>query len=599
MAVTDSGEPVALPTSGRREHLWVWACLGLLLILYCFSVLRVGPVGFFGKYEDDTLYFSSARALATGQGYVLPGFPVHLRAHKYPELYPLVLAIVWKLDPHFPGNLNYAVGITIALGCLSLVMAFLILRRWPTLGNWPALLAVALVAFTSHFVILSAAVLSDIPFMALLLATIYLAEVSLSGRPTGFLSPIGAGLLTGFTIGLRSLGIAAAAGIALTFLLKRRYRPLAWFCLAALPPTLFFLWPALSALVHPSAARIAIGPNDSGWTQTLCYYSSYSCNWRMNVTDFRTLASVVKVNLLFTSAQPGAFLTLPLLQNTGLWHMAVLWLLSFAAWIGIARRWNTAGMESYALTFLFMLLLILPWPYPTDRFLVPFLPFLFGVLVVEARHFASLVGKSLRTPGSPPERALAGSLGLAGLALAATIAVNYAWSIPAQNARLANELAGTLADRRGAYAWLRRNAAPHAKVIAYEDGLVYLYTERPSIRPINCLTQVYYLGDHSYAVRDAARLFDVADHVDASYWLVSPGDYAMEPPLDRTLLLAKEKKLLAAAPVVFESADGAVRLYDIRCMTQTGENGCAQQNASKIHDLTLPLRAPDVSGHFR
>jgi Dolichyl-phosphate-mannose-protein mannosyltransferase len=541
----------------------VWACFGLILFIYVFSAFRVGPVGFLGRYEDDTIYFSAAKALASGQGYVLPSFPIPLRMTKYPELYPLVLAGIWKIDPHFPENVDLAVGLTLVFGCAALLFAFLLLRRWPGMGDWPALIAVALVAFTSHFVLLSADVLSDVPFTALMLGAIWLAEKE--GRKKRGAAI--AGLLVGLSVGLRSLGIAVGAGIGLAFLLKRKYGRLGWFCATAVPLGLFFFWPALAGLIHPAGARLAVGPGDSGWTQTLCYYSSYACSWRMNVTNFRTLASVVKVNLLYTSAQPGAFLTQPLLDKTGLWSVALIWLLSFAAWIGIARRWKTGAPEPYVLTFLFSLALLLPWPYPDDRFLLPFLPLLFGGFVMEARNFVPLAANSLRNRRAVPERALAGLLALAGLALAATIAVNYIVGIPVQNARLASQLAGTLADRRGAYNWIRRNAAPGAKVIAYEDGLVYLYTGRKAIRPINCQTQVYYLGDRSYAERDAARLFDVARHIGASYWLVAPGDYLMESPVDTTLLLAKEKELLASAPLVYESADGAVRLYDVRGLT--------------------------------
>ncbi|HVB34493.1 MAG TPA: phospholipid carrier-dependent glycosyltransferase [Patescibacteria group bacterium] len=573
MAGMNSGESIGLPASGRKENPWVWACLGFLLVAYGFSVIRVGAVGLFGRYQDDSIYFSAAKALASGQGYVLPSFPVPLKATKYPELYPAVLAGIWKIDPHFPNNVRLAAALTLAFGFAALLFAFLLLRRWPGMGDWPALLAIALVALTSHFVVLSASVLSDVPFMAFLLAAVYLAETSLSGKQGRVALAIGAGVLSGFCVGLRSLGVAAVAGIGLAFLLKRQYRRLAWFSLAVLPLALFFLWPALTAALHPSGAGPAVGPGDSGWTQTLCYYSSYACNWRMNVTNFPTLVSVMKVNLLFTSVQPGAFLALPLTAGAGLSGVVLLWLLSFIVWIGVLRHCKALFPEPFVLTFLFMLVLILPWPYPVGRFLLPFLPLFFGGLVIEARKFASLVTNSLRYRRALREQVLAGLLGLGGLALGGTIAVNYLWSIPSWNARLGTELAGLLADRRGAYEWLRRNAAPDAKVIAYEDGPVYLYTGRESIRPIECLTQVYYLGRRGFAERDAARLFDVADHIGASYWLVTPDDFAMAEPLDRNLLLRKERELLAMAPVVFKSADGAVRVYDVRSLTRADERG--------------------------
>jgi hypothetical protein len=57
----------------RRRLPW----LGLLVILVSFviAVARVHPANFFGLFEDDSIYFSSAKALAEGKGYVLESFP--------------------------------------------------------------------------------------------------------------------------------------------------------------------------------------------------------------------------------------------------------------------------------------------------------------------------------------------------------------------------------------------------------------------------------------------------------------------------------------------------------------------------------------------
>ena len=73
---------------------WVWLALGFVLVLYVLSALRVDPMATFGSPGDDALYFASAKSLALGGGYVLPSFPVRLRATKYPELYPVLLANV-------------------------------------------------------------------------------------------------------------------------------------------------------------------------------------------------------------------------------------------------------------------------------------------------------------------------------------------------------------------------------------------------------------------------------------------------------------------------------------------------------------------------
>lgn len=50
-----------------------------------------------GVYHDDAIYVSTAKALAQGQRYRLINFPGSPKQTKYPILYPVILAIVWKL----------------------------------------------------------------------------------------------------------------------------------------------------------------------------------------------------------------------------------------------------------------------------------------------------------------------------------------------------------------------------------------------------------------------------------------------------------------------------------------------------------------------
>ena len=59
-----------------------------------------------GAYQDDGVYLVTAKALADGQGYrhlELPGEPFQT---KYPILYPLFLALIWRIFPNFPDNVT-------------------------------------------------------------------------------------------------------------------------------------------------------------------------------------------------------------------------------------------------------------------------------------------------------------------------------------------------------------------------------------------------------------------------------------------------------------------------------------------------------------
>jgi hypothetical protein len=61
-----------------------------------------------GFLQDDAIYLASAKSLATGQGYRIPSLPGAPAQTKYPLGYPLLLSIIWTLDPHFPDNMAIA-----------------------------------------------------------------------------------------------------------------------------------------------------------------------------------------------------------------------------------------------------------------------------------------------------------------------------------------------------------------------------------------------------------------------------------------------------------------------------------------------------------
>jgi hypothetical protein len=577
-------------SGAARGSAWIWPALGVLLAIYVAAAWRASPAVTFGALQDDTLYFSSAKALAAGQGYILPNFPGHLRATKYPELYPLLLAGVWRADSHFPENLNLAAALTLAFGAAALVVVFLMLRRWPGVGDWPALMLTALCTFTAYFLYLSVGVMSDVPFMALTLAAAWLAQLSLESDSGA--AALSAGAIAGLSVGMRSLGIAAVAGIGLVMLAKGARRRLTWFCVAALPLTLLWLWPAAASVLHPRGDPLRAYPTATGWGQTLCYYSSYGCNWRMNVTNLSALEAVAAVNLKGMVQQPGLDLLSPIAPQNSLLSLVLVMLLSVGAYVGIVRHWRRAGWQPVHAIFLLYLALILPWPYTPDRFLLVFMPLFFGGLWLEGRGLAALVTARLKPGAASGERIAAAVLGLAVLALMAMIAANFLYSTPREIGRVTRDRRRLLAAKQGAYNWIRQHAPPGARIIAYEDGLAYLYTGRQSIRPIASLTQAFYMDDMGYAQRDAAHLTDVARHVNASYWLISPDDFALESPSDSRLLPARERQLLAAAPVVYRSADGSVTLYDVRGLWGGAEPGQRQ----KLLD-SLAALAPNRAAH--
>src|ERR1700722_8014979 len=100
-----------------RLHVLPWIGLAVLLILFLTIMVGLKPANFFGSFSDDALYFSSAKSLAEGHGYILPSIPGTPAATKYPILLPWLLSLVWRFHPSFPGNIHVATAVMVAFGC--------------------------------------------------------------------------------------------------------------------------------------------------------------------------------------------------------------------------------------------------------------------------------------------------------------------------------------------------------------------------------------------------------------------------------------------------------------------------------------------------
>ncbi len=568
----------------RRWGVWAWAGLIAILLFYALCVLHASPITTFGTTADDALYFASAKALASNQGYVLPSFPVRLKATKYPELYPLLLAGIWKLDPRFPDNVRIAAHVTLAFGCVALIFIFLLLRLWPDLDDWQVLGIVALCAFSRYFLYLSGCVRTEVPFIAVLLAAVWFAERHRWGSGAAFAS----GLLAGLSVGFRSLGVAAVAGIGLFLLIRRDFRRVAWFSLAALPIALIWLWPALAAMFQPGGIRASAPLGGSGWAQTVCYYTSYACSWQVDVNSPRALFAVVVTNLRSVMQEPGRYLLFPFAGRNTLWNLVLVTLVSAACYIGVFRHLRRARIEPFVIVFTCYLLIVVPWPWTPGRFLMTFLPLFIGGLWVECRHITKLAITRLRPSYPLGERAIAGAFVAAIVVLIALTSVNYAYAIPSQLAELATEHARVLEGERGAFEWIREHTTPGARIIAYEDGLLYLYTGRKSIIPIMAHTQDFYQNDRSFSEYDASHVADVARHIKANYWLVTPADFDLTDSKDEAILKKSQQSWLAGSPVVYRDASVGVRLYDVACLTREKKKGCVTGDAVSIATAHAP-----------
>jgi hypothetical protein len=561
----------AMPTPGPKAvtRRWPWVVLATILIVFVVAIILIRPAANFGGLQDDAMYFASAKAIAAGQGYLLPSFPGGLTTLKYPELYPWLLSWIWRWNPSFPANVVPAIGLTLFFGCWFLVACFLIARK--TLGLSPAwaLAVTALCAFNFFTLLVGGSVLSDLPFGALALTAVLAADRSL--EPDGhWLWMALAGALAGLSIGLRTVGVTIVAGIALFALLRRSWRRAALVCFVSGAISLPWLLPPVLRLFGPHAD---LGPLPQGWAQTQAFYTSYFSVWRLSVPNWATQRAVFLKNFLSVCLEPGIFLLFPL-SSRGAYFVVLGSLMALGTWVGIVLQIRRAGWKAIHCAFLFYLAMVLPWPFPPQRFLVPFVPLLFGGLIIVFREIALYVSNAFKSGAAAEKRAQAAALGVVLFAMGGTVMSNYAYVVPRRLSALMAGQRSLLAEKQQAYRWIDAHTTAESRFIAYDDVLLYLYTGRQAIRPIASSTASSYDNDPVYAKRDAAHLGDVARYVHADYCVASSNDFDVELGDDRTILLRRENQMLSGLPLVFKTDSGHIRIYDLRCFQTPAATGC-------------------------
>ncbi|MFL5612841.1 MAG: hypothetical protein ACJ796_04195 [Gemmatimonadaceae bacterium] len=176
-----------------------------------------------GGFYDDAFYVILAKSLATGHGYRnlnLPGAPF---ATHYPPGYPLFLAVLWKIGPAFPANVVLFKLANVVFLALVAGFAYRLGRERMGLTTGVTVVAVIVGTATTPALYLSSMVLSETLFLALTLALLLRAE-RVTTRAVNARAAIGLGTCAGLLFLVRSQAIALIGAIALSYVVRRRWR---------------------------------------------------------------------------------------------------------------------------------------------------------------------------------------------------------------------------------------------------------------------------------------------------------------------------------------------------------------------------------------
>ncbi len=457
-----------------------------------------------GFYHDDSIYWVSARSLAMGDGYRIQSLPGQPFQTKYPPLYPALLAGIWKINPSFPANLPLATLFAWLMLPPFLAIVWILLRDYG-FSLRERYVLVVLAALSPVTVVFSFSLMPELPFTALLVASLILAERA--GKPD---APRWLALAAGICAALAYLIKSVAAPLLLTvplcFALRKQFQKAALFSAAVVPAAAGWQWWVMRHLSH-------------SWDLVTLYYTNYM-GFRTYNISLRDLPLLIWYNLDVFLQGAGKLLIFDLPYGSK--HLERL--VAVAAIAGCVRLTMRRREWQYPLAALGISALLLVWHYPPDqRFVFPLYPLLLMGLATEVRNIGVALRKAWAKPAFADRFAVAGfGALLAGLAAFAIFCTVFGLThvIPDLFASYRSDFEA----RQQAYQWIDRHVPVDANVYAYQDPVMFLYTGHKACRlPIP--PKYLYHEDDAGIDKLKGSMADFARGYQLQYLLMTPDDY--------------------------------------------------------------------------
>ena len=449
----------------------------LVLAIYLLRLDRIA-----GLIVDDAWYVLFAQALARGEGYSLVNAPTPGILPAYPPGFSAILSLVFRLSPRFPENVLLLKAVSI-VAMMTLGVAS---HRYFRHRKLPRQLAIALavaVVITPAFVFLATStVMSECVFTLMQLLVITLVDRSVAAthprRDT-----LLAGALAAATVLIRTAGAAMLVAVMLYLLKCRRWRHASLFAIMVLLCLAPWWWYARTH-APTRQERMAHGGSQS-FTYSEAFWMRWAGESTAGVITMRDLPARVEDRLVDVFGRDVAGIVAPTLFRSafesgeevisvggGLFPgsmgiatgtVLVSYLFSAVALLGFVSTIRR-GASSAEFMVPLSIALIVVWPWPAYRFVLPLTPYLFFYLLA-----------GLRT--------MTRALPVARVALLCVIGLNVAdhvqYILESRSATL--DWAANAQEIDALLDWMRHHVTGDGYVATTNPALVHLRTGRRTV----------------------------------------------------------------------------------------------------------------------
>jgi tetratricopeptide (TPR) repeat protein len=418
-----------------------WTLAALLALFVIAGAARLNP---FCLLEPDIPdYLFTSRALATLDGYREIDFPEEPPHSFRPPGLALLLAPLSLVSPY---DVVAAKAAVLATAVLALILLWLLARR--ACGPAGALSVTALMAASPYTLLFATEAMSELPFLACMLAILLLLD-----RETE--RPIALTLLLAFLPFIRTIGIVWIGAIGLWGLIDARRRRWSVVALIALAPTLLWSW--RNSLAGGPTYFASIMSDLSG---TLSKAGSQSWYYARECLSL-LLPGIERGKVLYERVliEPAPNLG----GIAALWPVAALAATSLFLLGFYARRKEQGGL--IALQTLLLIAALAIYPPRHERLIWPLIPLLWIYMLAGLRSLAGRRPRSIA--GGRAVAILVGAALLAwqGAAAWRMVGTNLQWLRMGE--RFYSEMVPPMyfCDWQGAGRWIHDNSPPHARIL--------------------------------------------------------------------------------------------------------------------------------------